>query len=308
MARFTVVVPTRNRPRQLAACIRALRQLAPPEGGFEIVIVNDGGSPPMPELTAGEIGSATRLSVMTQPRAGPGAARNLGVRMAHGECIAFTDDDCRPDPGWLSALDRALRLAPTALVGGRTVNALEANPYAAASQSLVTFVASYFGGGATGRFFASNNMAVARLHFLAAGGFDQRFSAAAAEDRDFSHRWSSAARPSVYVEDALVHHEHHLTATSFLRQHAGYGRGAWHFRRHRSTAGDPSRVSPRFYLGSLRHPFRSGEPRAALVAALVALAHAAYAAGMTGEWLRVRARAATRERPVALRAGTENIP
>lgn len=307
MLRFTVIVPTCGRPRQLAACVRSLRHIARPPGGFEVVIVSDGGPPPAPELTAGDTGNAARIRVVTQAHAGPAAARNLGARLAEGECLAFTDDDCRPDPDWLLALDRALRLAPAALAGGRTMNALPANTYAAASHSLVTFVAAHFAGGTAGRFFASNNMAVARLEYFAAGGFDERYPFAA-EDRDFSHRWSAAARPSVSVADALVHHAHPLTLATFVRQHASYGRGAWHFRRSRAEEGSAPPVSSAFYLGSLRHPFRSGGRRRARLAALVALAHAAYAAGLAGEWLRQRVHAATGAHPRAPRIGRQHTP
>src|SRR5207244_4300719 len=33
---------------------------------------------------------------------GPGNARNVGIRHAVGEVVAFTDDDCEPDPMWLA--------------------------------------------------------------------------------------------------------------------------------------------------------------------------------------------------------------
>ena len=36
------------------------------------------------------------------------AARNAGWRASRGEIVAFTDDDCLPQPGWLSALRLAL--------------------------------------------------------------------------------------------------------------------------------------------------------------------------------------------------------
>lgn len=52
----------------------------------------------------------------------PGSGRNLGIREARGEIVAFTDSDCVPDPDWLQRIgDRHRELACDA-VGGSVVN------------------------------------------------------------------------------------------------------------------------------------------------------------------------------------------
>ncbi len=42
----------------------------------------------------------------------PSVQRNLGWRAARAELVAFIDDDCRADPGWLEALVIAAEQAP----------------------------------------------------------------------------------------------------------------------------------------------------------------------------------------------------
>src|SRR5205823_14984267 len=59
-------------------------------------------------------------------RHGPAAARNAGWKMARGETIAFTDDDCVPDSGWLAAGLTAFSSPTVVAVAGQTVVPLPA--------------------------------------------------------------------------------------------------------------------------------------------------------------------------------------
>ena len=52
---------------------------------------------------------------------GPAAARNLGARPRAAPVVCFTDDDCRPEPGWLAAILATCRPpAPTPSPGRRS--------------------------------------------------------------------------------------------------------------------------------------------------------------------------------------------
>jgi len=111
---FTVVVPTRNRPASLAACLEALARQTFED--FEVVVVDDGSRPAAevaPGVVAGRGIRCLRLS-----GAGPAAARNAGADAAAGAYLAFLDDDCLPEVDWLAQLAEACRRWPEALVGG----------------------------------------------------------------------------------------------------------------------------------------------------------------------------------------------
>ncbi len=279
---FSVIVPTHNRPAALRACLAALDSLDYPRDCVEVIVVDDGGASVPPGLLMRPDG-ALEVRVLTQPRQGPGAARNQGAQAARFPHLAFTDDDCLPMAGWLRALAARVAVAPEAAVGGQTVNALPTNVYATASEMLVNYLYEY-GQRPTARtrFFTTNNLALPAALFHAIGGFDPRFTRAAAEDRDLCDRWQAAGYPLVYAPEAVVCHAHVLTLRGFWQQHVNYGYGAFQYHRLRAARGG-GRVQmepPCFYLDLVRFPWRHKLRRAALrLTLLMALSQVANGVG-----------------------------
>jgi len=288
---FTVVVPTFQRPAALASCLESLAAQDLPRDRFEIVVVDDGSAEP-PRGIVARFASALDVRLIEQPNAGPAAARNAGAAAARGDYLAFTDDDCRPDPGWLRALHDAAVQHPQCAIGGRVENVFADGLYSTASQLLIEFLYEYYNvGEGTGRFFITSNLAFPTTAFRALGGFDTSFPLAAAEDRDVCDRWREAGLPMVYADDAIVHHAHALRLGSFCRQHFNYGRGAYHLHRARARRGEtPLRVEPlHFYTRLVSYPLgRSAVPRALPLAALMALSQGVYVSGYFRERLRNR--------------------
>ncbi len=140
---FSIVVPTFNRPRQLARCLAALERLEPPEDGFEVIAVDDGSEPPI------DVESPV-ARLIRQPNGGPGAARNAGAAVARGRFLAFIDDDCLPDRGWLRALSRQLGERPESIAGGPIVNHLDDNPYSATWHVIMDAVYAHYNAGGRG--------------------------------------------------------------------------------------------------------------------------------------------------------------
>lgn len=222
----SIVIPTFARLRQLEACLSALAQqtLAEP---WEVVVVDDGSPQSLVGLASAWAGRLD-LRVIRQPNAGPAAARNRGVQEALSSLIAFTDDDCLPEPQWLATLVRAARELPGALVGGTTVNGLGGEIYASASQLIVDLVYSHFNADPDhAYFFASNNFLCPKDRFLLLHGFDRSFPRAGAEDRDFCDRWRFAGWPLIWRPEARVQHCHSQSFRTFIDLHVRYGRGAY---------------------------------------------------------------------------------
>ncbi len=247
--RLSVVVPTRNRPERLRACLAALGRAVPPAAGVEVVIADDGGDVDSAEAQAAA-GSGVAVRVVRSGGAGPAAARNAGAAAAAAALLAFTDDDCEPEPGWAAALLERHRQAPQALLGGRTVNALPDNPYARAAQTIADSALEHHNRrpGAP-RFFASSNIALPAEGFARLGGFAEDFPLAGGEDRDLCERWLEQGWRLVAAPDAVVRHFHALDLGAFWRQQAAYGAGARRHRRARASRTGNRRLEPALTSG-----------------------------------------------------------
>jgi len=281
LIRFSIIVPTRNRPEPLARCLAALARLDYPHAQFEILVVDDGSNQSLSETLA-PFQCAMNVTLLTQPHLGPAAARNTGAMRARGPFLAFTDDDCAPAPSWLGALEAKLNALPGCAVGGKTLNALDENIYAIASQLLIHYLyAHYNRDPAQAHFIASNNFAVPRERFDQVGGFDASFPRAAGEDRDFCDRWRRSGNQLAYAPEAVVYHASALNWKSFVRQHWGYGQAAWHFHRARARRGEaPMRVERwRFYGDLVIYPLAHKQKHAAILSFLLLVTQVINLAG-----------------------------
>lgn len=287
---FSIIVPAHGRPMRLALCLAALVGQTYLSDRFEVVIVDDGSPVPLDEIVA-QFREVLDVRLVRQARQGPAGARNAGAAVAQGSFLAFTDDDCAPDRGWLAHLAAALAASPGCAAGGRTINAAPSNPYAVASQWIVDYLYRASNPDPThARLLVSNNLAVPADAFRALGGFDITYPHAAGEDRDWCDRWRRTGRRLVYAPQAMAHHLPRLDCGRFWRQHFRYGRGAYRFHRARAQRAETGlRVAPaRFYIDLLRGAW--SQPETAFLArtlflALVALAQAATAAGFAVEVL-----------------------
>lgn len=287
--RFSIVIPTYNRPEQLAVCLQACARLEYPRDRVEVIVVDDGGTRPLDEIVAGFHGKLT-LKLLRQKNAGPAAARNRGASEAAGEFLVFTDDDCAPAPNWLHTLGTQCVAFPDCAVGGRTINALTGNVYSTASQLLISYLLSFYNVSPhNAKFFPSSNLAFPTKQFRTIGGFDVTYSRAAAEDRELCDRWLHRGYRIVYAAEAVVYHAHALSFRTFLRQHFDYGQGAFCFRRVRARRlQDRVKVEPlAFYVKMLRYPFISVQGvQSPLLMLLLVVTQVANAAGFF--WRRLK--------------------
>lgn len=224
---FSIVIPTHNRPTQLATCLTGLAKLDFPRERFEVIVVDDGGDRDLSSIIQ-QFQNRIDVKLTRQSNAGPAAARNTGVAAATRRFLAFTDDDCTPHSDWLNQFAKAFAADEEIMVGGTSINALKNNLCAAASQVILNVVHLHFNRDHEHAiFFPSNNLALKREKYLELGGFDPAFRCS--EDRDLCDRWLASGKRLVFVPQAKIDHAHEMGLIGFWRQHVGYGRGAWRF-------------------------------------------------------------------------------
>lgn len=281
MIRVSVIIPTRGGASPLRTCLGALAHAFPPDS--ETIVVSDGDSVNLEPLLRDFV-EPLRLRCIHVPHGGPAWARNRGLEIARGEIAAFTDDDCRPRPGWLDALVARVSSSPPCAAGGITFNGLASNPFADAVQVVLDIVARHERDSCGEvRFFPANNCAFPTVELRRLGGFDESFRTA--EDRELLRRWRAAGHEMRLTADAVVDHDADLGMAGFVRKFYAYGRGAARF--HSTAIGDSYGDSVSFHLRvpALVAPEvrRRGPRRGASLVSLLALWEGANLVGFLAE-------------------------
>jgi GT2 family glycosyltransferase len=229
----TVAIATIDRPASLARCLDAIL------GGHalpgEIVIVDQSAS----QDTAALVGSRAAASpvplrFIRQPRRGLAASRNLALAHASGRVVAFTDDDCVPDPEWIARIAAAFDApSPPHAVSGRILPLGPERPgFYAVSSRPSTIRRTYRGRTLPWAVGSGGNTAVSREWLIRIGGFDEGLGASspgqAAEDTDLLYRLLLRGATVQYEPSAAVFHERQDRARRLAsRPSYGFGMGAF---------------------------------------------------------------------------------
>ncbi|HET9250827.1 MAG TPA: glycosyltransferase [Candidatus Eisenbacteria bacterium] len=263
---FALIVPTRGDAGKLRTLLPALAAQTFPRTRHEVLLSFDGTSPE-PAL-AEEI--ATRgLRVVSNPRrGGPGAARNRAARDARGNYLAFTEDDCVPDPSWLERAAARLEREPSIDVLAGATLLPDGSPARRPDRDQPHYLPT--------------NLFVKRTVFEAVGGYDEGYFHAASgiyfrEDSDFGFSLERAgARIALEPEARVVHPREHSGYLDPIRWARRYRMDARLRKRH------PDRFRERIEVHRLG-PFTVRRPFVRACSAVVIASLAAGIALATGE-------------------------
>lgn len=237
----SVVVPTRNRAESLARCLGSLAQLEYPR--LEIIVVDNAPTGDETKKCVERFGAGVRYVREDTP--GASAARNRGLREAHGAIVAFTDDDVLVDRHWIRALVDCFERHPdVACVTGLVVPAELETPaqvwferyggfnkgyepqlYDTTSHRRNSWLYPY----AAGTFGSGNNVAFRAESLELIGGYDCALGpgtpARAGEDLALFVEIITSGHTLAYEPRAVVRHHHRAEYDELRQQLRDYGVG-----------------------------------------------------------------------------------
>jgi len=193
------VVPSHERGTRLRWLLNALEEQTLPRSRWELVVVFDSTDD-------------TEELVRTHPlsprhvRLAPGTGtaslqRNAGWRAASAPLIAFTDDDCRPEPDWLARLLEVARANPGAIVQGAT----RPDPFEVEIMKWAPRARSIEENDPPGPHAQTCNILYPRAALEAVDGFDESIRTAG-EDLDLAARVRDTGAAYVGAPEAVVYH------------------------------------------------------------------------------------------------------
>lgn len=210
---LSVAVCTYGQAPHLLRALASLADQEVPEGlTLEVLCVDNNPSPRtgLPEPLG------ARVRVIHEPVAGLSRARNAAIVHAHGDTIAFLDDDAAAMPGWAAAIARTLDATGAWCAGGRVL------PEWPGDEPLwldgrLRYLLSLFNMGSELRllrgpvFPSGANMAVRRVALERVGLFRESLgrrsdSLLSGEEIDLFRRVLRAGGSVAYAPDAAVHH------------------------------------------------------------------------------------------------------
>jgi cellulose synthase/poly-beta-1,6-N-acetylglucosamine synthase-like glycosyltransferase len=199
---LSVVVPARDAAGSLARCLGSWA--AAGGRGVEVVVVDD-GSRDHTLAEARRLGRELPLAVrvLSQPRLGPGAARNLGLGQAWGEVVLFSDPGSAAPPHLPARLRELFSQPDLAGAGGGLRPAAADSPVA----RLMALELAFDTTSPVEEPDACPLMSCAafrREAVLAAGGCDESLGGFGARDRELCSRLAAAGGRLVFDPELWV--------------------------------------------------------------------------------------------------------
>ena len=220
---ISVVIVSYNEEKNIADCLNSLEKLDYPRERMETIVVDSST-----DRTRGIVARYRNVRLVPSDRKDFSVVRNLGLKKARYDLVAFLDADCIAPPDWL------LKLVPK--IGLPKVAAVGCNAYPPLDTPFLGKCFACLGkpvGGAIGfdseveylergvNYIGSGCSLYRKKEVLEVGGFDEKLLYGN-EDVNLCERLVKAGYVLEYVQDAFVYHKTRSTFRQFI---------PWAFRR-----------------------------------------------------------------------------
>jgi mycofactocin system glycosyltransferase len=217
----SVIIPVRNRPGEIAACLQSLSRLDYPQDKLEVIVIDDASADNTPDA----VSTFPVHLIPLKERRQASFCRNLAAQRAHGKILAFLDSDCVADPLWLKELIPAFCDPSNGAVGGmvdsyynkkgldcyeKVKSSLNMGSWPKSSREVNPFF-----------YLPSCNLLVRRKLFLQLKGFREDMHVG--EDVDFCWRLQDQGSHIEYRPAGTVYHRHRNTVRRFCSRRFDYG-------------------------------------------------------------------------------------
>jgi glycosyltransferase involved in cell wall biosynthesis len=125
----SVILCSYNRGTMLRPALESLAAQDATDVAFEVIIVDNNSTDDTNQIAREFVDGRCGWTLVFEGQQGLSHARNAGVALARAPIVAFTDDDNRVAPNWVSEIKRSLDAHPeVAFVGGRVLPRWNATP------------------------------------------------------------------------------------------------------------------------------------------------------------------------------------
>lgn len=228
---ISVIIPSYNREDYLRKTLDSLNKQT--FKNYELIIVDDCS-------TDNSINVAKKYTdkiIKNKKNLGVATSRNLGIKAAYAQLIAFIDSDCIADKFWLEKLYNEIINNDAPVITGKVI--IPKSTFIGDCISALGFP----GGGHVGfekmwrvsregytEKLATGNSIIKKEIFKKYGPFDTSFPYGS-EDSEFSFRLTANGIKIKYLDSAIIYHEPRTSLISFIKWQLYRGKGNYYFKK-----------------------------------------------------------------------------
>ena len=216
----SVVIPTKNSSKVLDNCLKSI--VNQEYSNFEIIVV-DGHS----KDNTVEIAQKYTNLVFYENYGTRAAGCNVGIQQAHGEIIAFTDDDCEVPKNWLKQIAYRFEDETLDILGGSTITPKASSRMEKAFGIIQNYYSPLTHARGAYEKVPGCNSAYRKTALIQVGGFNDNLPYV--EEQELQFRLKQADKKIEYLDNLFVLHNRRANAKQFWKQHFNYGvgKGRW---------------------------------------------------------------------------------